>query len=790
MIHSYRNGFAYIVAVLVLGMFAFMGMFLMQSSSAEYSQAAISCYTTMAQQLAEAAADEAFQMIEKELSMGKKGPLLQQCQTSDFAPGGTTGINPKLLDVLPDYKAHVRQTRLLISYMSRAGFEIEAVQPSLTDCRPIDHFNFGKNIDQCMYRPKDRSQLFDTKMSRDYYLSISFNVVVSLKISSKKHKFRFQMTRDAKVVNIGPVARNYTLFSMMGPECDPNNPTKSTDEIKNDLSLGSGRLLLWNHPFQSRVYIHGPSVIRIENPDLETPQDVQGNYQGAYLINTTDGKPGPVNQAFQYSDTYAGSSYLPYGPRAFWGMIDVSWWNNEDNHKNDLAGMTDSEKQAYRYNTYKKGILPKLNAEWTDMNEWIKTGESYARGTTKVQKFLPAGPYCRLPWRFVPQTYQPNYTNLTKDKWPVSESELNLEHRWLDGSSDMDGKTKIIACLRKFRWFRAGGAQSTSVQTHELFTEFSLSYNNPKDATGFWSAFTGSVSNIGATIWNSITALPVLAWSGGESLWRVFFKPSDPTAPEAPNDSDFRNFYPTNFKDYRKIITKRLNDINDIPKDPDKTWILNGAYWLQNFNLREDVVYRGKGIIFVGDYYPQKPNPFIIAGSILSRRTVRKTSDDDHLTIVYHPFITRTASNGASQVLPADMETCQIIIEGKRRIIEASVYSLAGIKTSDGILEPADYVNLGMDPIKPTHQWKVNFPEIQNRVNTIIGNYSNFYMKKKKLNGDLWVIHDTKSPYYFDQKTLQSTESFSDDDKYKYEIMSHIVAITPRIQHLAFSGGN
>ena len=87
-----RGGFGYIVAVLILGLLAFMGLFLMQSSSTEYSQAAMSCYATMAHQLAEAVADEAFVALEKDLKTIKKPPLLRQCQTSEpLAPGGAGG---------------------------------------------------------------------------------------------------------------------------------------------------------------------------------------------------------------------------------------------------------------------------------------------------------------------------------------------------------------------------------------------------------------------------------------------------------------------------------------------------------------------------------------------------------------------------------------------------------------------------------------------------------------------------------------------------------------------------
>jgi hypothetical protein len=51
-----RKGFAYVVAVLILGLLAFMGLFL-HKQHCEYSHASMSVYRTITRQLAEVAAD-------------------------------------------------------------------------------------------------------------------------------------------------------------------------------------------------------------------------------------------------------------------------------------------------------------------------------------------------------------------------------------------------------------------------------------------------------------------------------------------------------------------------------------------------------------------------------------------------------------------------------------------------------------------------------------------------------------------------------------------------------------
>ncbi|MBF0499534.1 MAG: hypothetical protein HQM09_05350 [Candidatus Riflebacteria bacterium] len=790
-----RKGFAYIVAVLILGLLAFMGLFLMQSSGAEYSQAAISCYATMAQQLAEAAADEAFILLEDQFrdgtNAGKKGPLLRQASTSDYPPAGSTGLNPKLLDILPDFRSYVTQTNWLISnHISRAGFEIESVVPQITDCRPIDHRPF--TLPQCVYQPKDRREPFDTKLSRGYYLSLTFNVTIALRVGPQKHKFLLSTTRDMKVVNVGPVGRNYTLFSCLGVEFSSGNAAQSDQEIRNDMSLGKGRLVLWNHPFQSRVYIHGPAIIGVENPDMNTQADLDGQYLGAFLTSSTDGKPGPSNQAFQYSDTYAGLSYLPYPARAFWEPPDLTWWNNQDNHKHDMAEMTQAEKDKYRADTYIKGKLPRLsNLAWSEMQDWLQLGEDYVRGTVRRQAFLPAGPFCRFPWRFVDDRPASSFApNQKPSEWPTTTSDLKLEHRWVDGDDSFDKATKLYSSLREFKVFKMGTLQATYKEggyPKLLNPEFALTYGNPQDPTGLFSAIWSGLKAAAGLCWGTISTPAKLVFTAGEAIFRKFFKATDPSSPQAINDQDIRNFFPTNFKDFPKAAILKMKDQDDIPRDKDGIWVLDGIYWLESFQVRQDVVYRGKGMIFVGDYNPDKP--FLIAGSICAKRTTDGKRSDDNLTLIYYPFVIRQLPSGGTTSTPAPLDQCQMKIEGKGHIIEASVFSLAGIRTDTGILTAEDYATLNMDPIDTTSTWAkkgINFQDLRQKINTINGNYVNYFMKKSKLDGDLWVFHDINNPFYCTQDTQQIKEVYNETD----EIMAHTVHMSPRVQHMCFSGAS
>ncbi|MBP7632703.1 hypothetical protein KBA41_00935 [Candidatus Ozemobacteraceae bacterium] len=792
-----RRGFAYIIAVLILGLLAFMGMFLKQTTSTEYTQAAFSVYATMAQQLAEAAADEAtvqlYKLFKDGSEDGKKGPLLRQLSTSDYRDkGGSTGLNPTLLDVLPPFKNYVTQTNALISlHMTRAGFEIEKVQPRITDCRPIDHRPLSKP--ECVYTPKDRAdKSFDNTMTRDFYLSVGFDVTVAVTSGLKKSRFLFQITRDMKVVNVGPIGRNYTLYSCLG--VDP----RDSSEVANDLSRGNGRLVLWNHPYQSRVYIHGPAVIGLENSDTNPGSTDKAEMYGAFMQTSTDGRPG-FNLAFQYSDTYNGLSYLPFPARALWEGRDYAWWNNLDNTKKDLETMSDSEKQMFEHNTYKKGYLPQREkTTWSDLGKFLTTGISelqkeYIRGTRKKQVFFPAGPFCRFPWKYVPQRRKAAFApNQIEDTWPDPDPDLRIEHRNLFNDADVDEQTKIYAEVRHFIIRNAAGIRildTTNNYPRLEMPEFSLNYGNFRDAEGLFDALWSGVKDLAVGAWRNITTPAKLLWHAGGSLVGLVIKPQDPKSPTAMNDSDLRNFYPTNFKYFFKAATHKLKSTAEIPKDKDGFWILDGLYWLDTFETSGPVVYKGKGMIFVGDNY----KPAVIRGNIIAARASDGTRSDSHLTIVYYPF----NSNGT---LP-DLNQCQLIIEGKGKKIEASVFSLAGIRTTDGAMSEQDFRDCGLNPEDIPAKWSTSLklPDLRDKVNSIIGNYCNFFMKKSRIDGDLWVFHDVNNPLFFTKtadKTWTINQFLEDQERDNdakpnteaHEIAAHVVVMSPRIQHLHFSG--
>ncbi|MBU1107421.1 MAG: hypothetical protein KKB51_12180, partial [Candidatus Riflebacteria bacterium] len=269
-----RQGFAYLVAVLILGLLAFMGLFLAQSSSAEYTQAAVSVYRTMGRQLAEAAADEAYVMLEERFkdktTTGFMQQLLWQAAGSQTPKGGgSTGLNPTLLHDFTDLKDKVTQTLTLKDYhMTRAGFTIEKILPNIKGCRPIPQ---GPLDDpESYHRPPDRKLGFDDHYSRDWYLVIQLDITVALQ-KQRTFKVDYTISRDVKILNMSPIARNYTMFSILGHRIPTGDPARVQEVLRNEMNMpdrAGGRLILWNMPFQSRVYMHGPAIINIENPEL------------------------------------------------------------------------------------------------------------------------------------------------------------------------------------------------------------------------------------------------------------------------------------------------------------------------------------------------------------------------------------------------------------------------------------------------------------------------------------------------------------------------------------------
>ena len=787
-----RKGFAYLVAVLILGLLAFMGLFLIQSSSTEYSHSAISVYRTMARQLAEAAAEEAFVMLEERFkdktSTGFFQQLMWQASTSKIpAKGGSTGLNPTLLHDFSDLKDKVTQSLTLRDYhMSKAGFEIEKILPSIKDLRPIPAGPLDN--DENYYISPDRENPFNNHYSKDWYLTLKLDVRVSLK-KRRKIAIDFTIAKDVKILNLGPTARNYTFFSILGHALS-SDPSRTQGIVRAEMnSPSAGRLILWNQPFQSRVYHHGPTIIGLENPQLATAEG--STYKGAY--STGEG-PGP-NMSYQYSSTFFGFSYYPtmgraiFPPKSLWDGLSV-WWRTQEN----VGDQEDSAKfyqNLIEHPTAYGGLLPHRDRSFGEILGDLSTKniqDTYFRGTNVEQKFLPAGPFCRTPWKYISKNltaedrYLPNstvdFSNEAK-RFPQDDEHIRLEHRWSKKMPELAKSTQIYSRNYKIKYNSVTNNIKEPVDIE--LGEFSLSYYNEPDPEGFLKKLGYTLSSVGETVWKNFT-LPFQAVSAIASpLISKIFGSGDGTTVAASTEQKFHNLFPSNFKfNFRNVVTKKLKSVDDIPRDKDGRWILNGVYWLDNFETNMDVTYVGTGTIMVTQFTRGKP--FKIGGTIVAKRLPNGVPAG-HLNLFYHPFST-TATNISERMME---------IEGSGRSIEASVYSCYGIKTYSGRILDLSKAPYNLDPSQPLSKWGQILKKICNSTNIIMGNYVNFYMNTKYQKGDLWVVHNINSPLYF-QKTgnnftiAQDYIDQSENNRKSYELMSHEFFLSPKIQHISVIG--
>lgn len=803
-----RRGFAYLVAVLILGLLAFMGIFLMQSSSAEYSQSAVSVYRTMARQLAEAAAEEAFVMLEERFKdKSENGPfqlLLHQAASSEVPKnGGVTGLNPTLLGDFNDMKDKVTQALTLKDYhMTRAGFEIEKILPSIKDCRPIDQGPL--NNEKCFYRSPDRLNGFDNNYSRDWYLTLQLDVTVALQ-KRRKLKIDYTISRDIKVINLGPMARNFSLFSILTHNINTTDPATLQGKLIREMNTpdtNGGRLILWNQPFQSRVYLHGPTIIGLENPELGLDRPSNG----AYNLNGSpeDSKPG-TNHAFQYADTFYGFSYYPTIGRAIFppestlrslGMIFGLSEPKPD--MSDSADMSQHYPGIAAHATVKGGFLPTPDPSfWQTLRTIDANGiqDTYFRGTNIFQKFLPAGPFCRTPWKYVSpmfdgeDRYLPNstadYSEAMQSKFPEDDEYLKIEHRWLKDNPDMAKSTAIRAGLYEMKLNNV-----TSNVTSRLMNEqeFSLSYYNDPDPETFLGRFGGLFANLGSRLWTRLTIpFEAVAVVASPLITRIFGGPED-TYIEASAEDNFENLFPPNFRwNMRSIVTRRLKDQDEIPRDSEGRWILNGVYWLDSFQVNMPVTYVGTGTLLITLFNPAKPAE--ISGSILSLKGPDNFTPLGHLNIIYNPF--------KQSISEAEAQERMLAIKGAPITVEASVFSCYGIKTNDGNI--TNLAEIGMNPSQTMTQWVANGFSLNNlssKTNIIMGNYVNFFMNKDKQLGDLWVIHNINSSLYFDRTSdgkfeiAQKAIDASPAGRNAYEKKVHEFFMSPKIQHVSTIGGS
>lgn len=791
-----RKGFAYLIAVLILGLLAFMGLFLQQSSSTEYSQAAISVYRTMGRQLAEAAAEEACIMLEERFRDKTVTGFMQQLlwQASSSQPpklGGATGLNPTLLHDFSDLKDKVTQVLTLKDYhMTRAGFTIEKILPSVKDLRPIPQ---GALDDDANYHHSpDRTTKFDNNYSRDWYLTIQLDVTVSLQ-KQRKFKIDYTISRDVKMLNLGPMARNYTVFSILGHRIPTGDPARVQEVLRHEMNMpdrAGGRMFLWNTPFQSRVYLHGPSIIALENPQLANDRPGYGAYN---IYPEANAQPG-VSNAYQYSDTFYGLSYFPtfgraiFPPKRIWDSIAVWWRGGKQTKEDDIA-----HKGLFEKSTVYGGLMPKKGRSFSEAFGDISSRDlqdTYFRGTNINQKFMPGGPYCRTPWKYVSATlmgedrYLPNskedYSGAVNKLFPKDDQHLRIEHRWSPDDTAIAEQSRIYARTYKIKYNTI--TNNITTPPAEEMMDFSLSYYNDPDPEGFLGKLGYSFTALGESFWSTMT-LPFQAISIVASPLISRFWPGEDRLVSADAEQVFKNLFPSNFKyNFRGVATRKFKDETEIPRDENGRWLLNGIYWLDSFQLDESISYVGTGTILVSKYNPDRP--FKIKGNIIAVKGSDGVTPTGHLNIFYHPY-SPTATDISDRLL---------VIEGSGNCIEASVFSCYGLKTNGGDI--ADLTTVGMPADQPMDKWDGDcLTKVANQSNMIFGNYVNFFMSKNQQQGDLWVVHNFNSPLYFDKvgdkfRIVQERLDASEENRKAYELATHEFFLSPKIQHVGITGGS
>ncbi len=813
-----KNGFTYVVAIGILGLLAFMGIFLMQSSSAEYSQTSMSVYRTMGRQLAEAAADEAVVQLEELLkNKGDDGffkALIQQAATSGPSreikgKRGKTGLLTSFGNDFNDLKNYVTQTNQLINlHVTRAGFTVDKVLPTIKDLRPIPQ-EVLDDLDN-YYRPTDRDKGFDyineeLNYSRDWYGTLQIDVTLSLN-KKPKATFNYQIRKDFKLLNLGPTARNYSYYSILGILINHNLPMASlNNEMGNQLStLEKGRLFLWNLPFQSRVFLHGPAVIELENPNYEL--DTQ--YKGGYKIPDDLEGPG-ANLAFQYSDTFFGFSYLIdtrrciFPQKHFW-----EWFTSKYEDKGDSESLGALYSPFISKATYIGGTLADRSAGFLDKLSGLVTNgytDNFYVGRAVHQKFLPAGPFCRTPWRYVaptPEASSPSWNNIKSAEnltFPKTDNRIRLEHRWDPEDDSVEKNTNIFCGVFALKYKnKLIGEETISVNQNIKYDDFSLTYYNEEEADTFLEKLGGALTSFGKNVFHAVASPFEMGFSLIQDAFSHFKADENPT--EVTVEKQNRNLYPTNYKfKCKRMATRRLKDENCIPRDEEGNWILNGVYWMESLKITGDVTYVGTGTLFVENC------PVVISGNVMA---YRGPNDDGppqgHLNIFYHPVQSYNGSGFYSEVNNVNysaLEKRMLIIENGS-CVEASIYSLCGIKSKNGLNIPLeDFVDkYNMNPkdfwVKDG-PWDHSIIKVkEGGANMVYGNYVNYFAMLNQQDDDLWVVHHDSNSFYCEPSEMggvvlvQDLLDTDDNKRLEYEMKSHEFFMSPKIQSVGIKRGS
>ncbi len=841
---SNKKGFGFIVAIGMLGLLAFMGLFLMQSSSAEYSQTSLSVYRTMARQIAEAAADEAAVILEEQLREKTKDSsfdkLLQQAATSK-PRSQDQGSTPQNLLQLKDFtKSDLAGLSQILEHITKAGFSIDKIHPAITDLRPIPQGPLDNT--KCYYCPFDRAtkdyqeyKPFDNDMSKDWYCTLQFDVTVSL-AKQKKTTVNYKVSRDVKIVNVGPIGRNYSYFSILGLFIDIKQSEGMVESyIRNrlnyDVKSEKGRLFIWNVPFQSRVYMHGPAVVDLENSNLVNYPQTNLEYlkkdggddagvttgPGAFLnppIDSDDYNGPGINMAYQYDDTFYGFSYYPDKSRGVFPNNENAFLKffKPSDTKEDISDFSNhyTGSNITHATILKGGSYPKISTSfWSKVKDIFVDHEvdcHFFVGSAPHQKFLPAGPFCRTPWRFQPSKpaiisqspFRPNQKDPPPSEFPDDDNKIRLEHRWdpredSDDEKSLYASTHIRALVSDIKYFP--GFNSIDHSNKNQYTDFCVSYFNNPDPEGFWQKLKAGVTCVFKGVANLLTFEIRALVSAVDSGLRRIPALNKLKKFNAEDEDQCINLFPTNFKfEYTRAVTRVFNSINEIPRDKDNNWIIDGVYWLNAFTLEKDVSYVGTGTMIITGSDANN-NPLTFKGSLLAARDGDRPLG--HLTIFYYPSLDNTKNSLSSDY----QKTCaqnMLTLDGGVTL-EASVFSSLGVRSINGYNATAqDFVNK-MNPNETFSKWVEkdalsNLINTDNHANIIKGNYINYYCTLDVQGDDLWVIHDQQNSMMFKEPEpekyllYQEYLDTSEDERLEYERQCHEFFMSPKIQHIGITG--
>ena len=836
-----KKGFGFVVAIGMLGLLAFMGLFLIQSSTTEYSQTSLSVYRTMGRQLAEAAADECTVMLEERFKdksdKGYFNTLLKQAASSKpiTATDTTTGINGTINDFNIKQDDLVQTSTLIKYHLTRAGFTIESIIPTIKDLRPISQGPLDDS--KGFYVPQDRAsekyniyRPFDNEYSKDWYCTLQLDITVSI-AKQKKAKFRYQISRDVKLVNVGPIGRNYSFYSILGAYANPDITDEATVQalitsrfspsiVNSSYDIEKGRLFLWNMPFQSRVFMHGPAIICLENPNLENYPANEEPYLskdqrklGAFKYPPDVPEYGPgACMAYQYNDTFYGFSYFPdksrsiFPQKSFWDAI----FGNSPTKK-DLEDSSKYYTSLITHDTIKEGgQYPNVStAFWKkilNMYDGNRGAEvQYFVGKAKHQKFLPASPFCRTPWRYVDKEpprekpyFDPNHTDPPPNKFPEDDHKIRIETRWDPEDKEVGENTGIMAQVSSVAYYTgSGNIDQPGNNNGECLTEFCINYYNDPDPDTIWGKFKVGISIVGKTIFNAVTLNGQLIVSGFKKIIRriPFFNKAGSI--NASEEEQSRNLYPTNFRLRQlKTATRHFASEKDIPKDSsrDNAWIINGIYWLDSLEIKSPISYIGTGTIIVTRYNPAS-GPLTISGDVLAERDSNGLPLG-HLTIFYYPYDQNLKNDLKRDYQNAFSARMLTLVGGVT--VEASVFSLCGVRSVRGFNATVDdFAAIGFDPEQPLSKWPLANGELTKflqEANCIKGNYINYYTSLDLQGDDLWVLHDMENPFMFKRRDnggytiYQEFLEFHEKYRMEYERMSHEFFMSPKIQHVGMIG--